>query len=111
MTNPRSWLPETALHMGIGDNPQQATRVIRPVQKAEWESASTALSASARDWLAIQGFDASPGTSAYVSDDEGRPGDLWLGISDASVAADFASLAGAARPRERIESVIPRVWI
>jgi leucyl aminopeptidase len=96
MTNPRSWLPETALHMGIGDNPQQATRVIRPVQKAEWESASTALSASARDWLAIQGFDASPGTSAYVPDDEGRPGDLWLGISDASVAADFASLAGRA---------------
>ena len=96
MTNPRNWLPETALHMGIGDNPGAATRVIRPVPKTEWEQVAATLTPQARDWLGIQNFDASPGTSAYAPDDDGRPGDLWLGISNSGVTSDFAALAARA---------------
>jgi leucyl aminopeptidase len=97
MTDHRNWLPETGLHMGVGGTPQQAARAIRPIQQSEWEEISCSLSAPERDWLGIQNFDASPGSSAYAPNEQGLPGDIWLGVSEAGIASDFASLAAKAQ--------------
>ncbi len=96
MSNPRSWLPESAQQMGIGEAPGRATREVRPITAPRWEGIAAGLDRSTRDWLAVQNFDGTPGASAYAPDGDGRPGAIWLGVDENDVGSAFAGLAARA---------------